>query len=88
MYGLTDNTLVILGFFLFNHSVYPFPMAGHLMGSNEAAVQPRTCPFCGTDLPSPGAGFIRHIEESGGCHEAFETWRDRVAEDIRGGWAG
>ncbi len=72
----------------FGHSYYISGMAELVMESNEPGVEPTTCPFCGTDLASPGAGFIRHIEETTGCHESFETWRDRVADDIRGGWAG
>ncbi|MFW5917653.1 MAG: DUF7501 family protein [Halorubrum sp.] len=58
------------------------------MGLSESTIEPNRCPFCERELASPGAGFIRHIEEDSACHDAFETWRDRVADDMCGGWAG
>jgi len=58
------------------------------MPLSESTVEPRRCPFCESELASPGAGFVRHIDESPECRDAFETWRDRVTDDMRGGWAG
>ena len=58
------------------------------MALAESTIEPRRCPFCESELASPGAGFVRHIEESPECRDAFETWRDRVTDDMRGGWAG
>lgn len=58
------------------------------MALSESTIEPTKCPFCGAELASPGAGFMRHIEEAADCQDEFETWRERVTEDIRGGWAG
>ncbi len=58
------------------------------MASAETVIEPKRCPFCGTELASPGAGFMRHVENEPECRDAFETWRDRVTDDMRGGWAG
>lgn len=58
------------------------------MALSETTIEPRECPFCGAELASPGAGFMRHIDEVSDCHDAFETWRDRVTDDVRGGWPG
>jgi radical SAM superfamily enzyme YgiQ (UPF0313 family) len=58
------------------------------MATAETAIEPRECPFCGATLASPGAGFMRHVENEPECRDAFERWRDRVTEDMRGGWAG
>lgn len=44
------------------------------------------CPFCGAPLPDPGAGFIEHTRRSVGCREAFEGWRSRIQDDMRGEW--
>jgi hypothetical protein len=49
---------------------------------------PTDCPFCGTALPNPGVGFIDHVEEDEECAEAYEAWRERFGDDIRGGWSG
>ncbi|MFC4548761.1 DUF7501 family protein [Halorussus sp. GCM10023401] len=49
---------------------------------------PNHCPFCGTELADPGAGFVDHIDASDECESGFETWRSNVAGDIRGGWSG
>lgn len=59
-----------------------------LMALSEAATEPERCPFCGSDIASPGAGFMRHVENEPECRDAFDTWRDRVSDDMRGGWAG
>lgn len=58
------------------------------MSKPELAVEPIECPFCGATVASPGAGFVTHIEAEPACRESFETWRDRVSEDMRGGWPG
>jgi Zn-finger nucleic acid-binding protein len=58
------------------------------MGLTDSTVEPGRCPFCDADLASPGAGFVRHIDEAPKCRDAFETWRDRVTDDMRGGWPG
>jgi len=49
---------------------------------------PSQCPFCGTSLPSPGAGFVDHVGDNPDCESAFEDWRDRVAGDVGGTWGG
>lgn len=47
-----------------------------------------TCPFCGATLPDPGAGFIAHTRDSEACRTAFEGWRSRLRDDMRGEWSG
>ncbi len=49
---------------------------------------PATCPFCGGDLPDPGAGFVDHLGESPDCESGFEVWRENVAGDVAGEWSG
>lgn len=63
-------------------------MVWYVMALAEAAIEPKRCPFCGAELASPGAGFIQHVENAPDCRDAFETWRNRVTDDMRGGWAG
>jgi hypothetical protein len=58
------------------------------MATTESWTDPGRCPFCGDRIASPGAGFIAHLGESTDCAEAFETWRDRISDDIVGGWTG
>jgi len=58
------------------------------MSTTETPIEPIECPFCEETLSSPGAGFVRHIEAESVCRESFETWRERVGEDMRGGWPG
>lgn len=58
------------------------------MSSSTTWTDPYSCPFCGEELPSPGEGFVRHVDDNPECDAAFETWRERVAEDVRGGWSG
>jgi hypothetical protein len=58
------------------------------MGSSETWRDPDRCPFCGDQLPSPGAGFVDHLAERSDCASEFGAWRTRVTDDIRGGWAG
>jgi hypothetical protein len=58
------------------------------MATNETWTDPYECPFCGDRLPTPGGGFVDHLGESPECESGFETWRERVAEDIHGGWSG
>jgi len=36
---------------------------------------PITCPFCGDELASPGAGFVDHIHDNAECENGFEHWR-------------
>ncbi|MXV64207.1 hypothetical protein GS429_19480 [Natronorubrum sp. JWXQ-INN-674] len=47
-----------------------------------------TCPFCGDELASPGAGFIDHIDENADCEAGFEHWRENIASDLAGEWSG
>lgn len=49
---------------------------------------PESCPFCGGALASPGAGFVDHVDDHPDCAERFDEWRERVANDVRGGWSG
>ena len=49
---------------------------------------PNVCPFCGTELADPGAGFVDHLADSNGCKDGFELWRGNIADDIAGGWSG
>jgi hypothetical protein len=49
---------------------------------------PDRCPFCGDRLASPGAGFVDHIDEAPDCEATFELWRERVTDDVAGGWVG
>lgn len=49
---------------------------------------PDHCPFCNTELPNPGAGFIDHVNENPDCESEFDAWRTQIADDIRGGWSG
>jgi len=46
------------------------------------------CPFCGGDLPSPGSGFVDHIDQNPDCDEEFEAWRDTITDDVPHGWPG
>lgn len=47
-----------------------------------------SCPFCGAELASPGAGFVDHIAESPECDAGFTNWKDNVAGDLGGEWSG
>lgn len=49
---------------------------------------PDTCPFCQDDLPDPGAGFVDHLDANPDCEDSFDLWRENVAGDVRGEWAG
>lgn len=49
---------------------------------------PEQCPFCGAPLTDGGSGFIDHIDATPGCRERFESWIDRVRDDIEGEWIG
>lgn len=49
---------------------------------------PERCPFCGDEIASPGAGFVDHVDESADCESDFDTWRDRITDDVAGGWSG
>ncbi|RQG91402.1 hypothetical protein EA462_05370 [Natrarchaeobius halalkaliphilus] len=51
-------------------------------------VDPVTCPFCGDELASPGAGFVDHIDENGDCERGFDHWRENIAGDLAGEWSG
>lgn len=46
------------------------------------------CPFCGVPLADGGPAFMAHVSLQPDCHAAFDTWRQRVAEDIAGEWPG
>ncbi|MFB6308037.1 MAG: hypothetical protein ABEH35_01785 [Haloarculaceae archaeon] len=58
------------------------------MATNQTWNDPDSCPFCGEQLASPGAGFVDHVAESPDCEAAFGTWRTRVGDDVAGGWSG
>lgn len=58
------------------------------MASSAAWTGVWQCPFCGGDLPSPGSGFVDHIDENQACGEAFEAWRANVTDDVPHGWPG
>ncbi len=64
-------------------SEYDHPAVGSANWDN-----PDFCPFCGTQLPDGGPGFIDHIEqdEYATCRDRFEEWRDNVADDVGGEW--
>jgi len=49
---------------------------------------PNHCPFCDSELESPGAGFVDHLDDSPGCEADFDTWQSRIAGDVPGGWSG
>ena len=49
---------------------------------------PETCPFCHASLPDGGPGFISHIDDHPRCRRDFDQWRENVAGDIKGEWAG
>lgn len=49
---------------------------------------PITCPFCGDELASPGAGFVDHIHDNAECENGFEHWRENIAGDLAGEWTG
>lgn len=49
---------------------------------------PDTCPFCGSELATPGAGFIDHIDENARCETSFENWRSNLTDDLTGEWSG
>jgi hypothetical protein len=58
------------------------------MATSDTWNDPDRCPFCGDQIPSPGAGFVDHLGESPDCESDFGDWRARITDDIRGGWAG
>jgi len=58
------------------------------MAATDSWNDPERCPFCGEALASPGAGFVDHTAENPDCEAKFETWRDRIGGDLRGGWSG
>ncbi|WP_276272838.1 DUF7501 family protein [Haloarcula litorea] len=58
------------------------------MGASHQWSDPTTCPFCGTELASPGAGFVDHLDDRPDCDGAFDDWRTRIGDDVRGGWGG
>lgn len=58
------------------------------MATADSWSDPDRCPFCGAQLASPGAGFVSHTKENRDCAAAFERWRDRIADDVTGGWSG
>ncbi|MFB6139987.1 MAG: hypothetical protein ABEJ26_06085 [Halosimplex sp.] len=58
------------------------------MSTTDSWSDPDRCPFCEARLASPGAGFVDHTSDNPDCAAKFETWRDQVAGDVRGGWSG
>ncbi|WP_195892432.1 DUF7501 family protein [Halopiger goleimassiliensis] len=58
------------------------------MAATTTWTDPITCPFCGGELASPGAGFMDHIDENGDCETEFERWRQNLASDLTGEWSG
>ncbi|WP_340100092.1 DUF7501 family protein [Salinibaculum salinum] len=56
--------------------------------STDDWANPDFCPFCGTRLTDPGAGFIDHLDESESCRERFADWREHIADDIGSEWSG
>ncbi|MBX0325339.1 hypothetical protein EGH21_20130 [Halomicroarcula sp. F13] len=58
------------------------------MSTTETWNDPNRCPFCDEVLASPGAGFVAHIESRSECADAFGRWRDRIGDDVAGGWSG
>lgn len=58
------------------------------MSASATWNDPNRCPFCETELETPGAGFVDHLGESPACEDSFETWRSNVAGDLVGGWSG
>jgi hypothetical protein len=58
------------------------------MATTELRLDLDRCPFCGDGIDSPGAGFIAHLREASDCADDFERWRDRIGDDMPGGWAG
>ena len=46
------------------------------------------CPFCRAELADPGAGFVKHLDQSSACDAEFEQWRETVADDVGGEWSG
>lgn len=78
---------------LYRNSVFPETLicrgvVSGTMAASESWGDPYSCPSCGDRLPSPGAGFVDHLSESPDCESWFDAWRDRVSEDIGGGWMG
>lgn len=58
------------------------------MATTETWSDPNQCPFCDAQLTSPGAGFVDHLEQHPDCQSRFDAWRDRITDDICGGWMG
>lgn len=64
-------------------------MAGSTIeGRRPRWAGPEVCPFCGVELEDGGPAFVEHVDADPSCRAAFDRWRDRVTEDIRGGWIG
>lgn len=58
------------------------------MAASNSWADPNRCPFCGDSIPSPGKGFMLHIGDNPDCDAEFDTWRDRISDDIHAGWSG
>jgi hypothetical protein len=58
------------------------------MATTETWSDPSRCPYCGATLDSPGAGFVDHLDDADDCERRHGRWRDRIDDDMRGGWAG
>jgi hypothetical protein len=49
---------------------------------------PDYCPFCGSELTDPGAGFIDHLDSAPTCGARFDEWLDAIRDDMGGEWSG
>jgi len=49
---------------------------------------PDICPFCDGQLTGPGAGSVDHPAPHPACVPGFDARRDRVIDDVGGGWSG
>lgn len=60
------------------------------MSANTEPVwsDPSTCPFCGSELANPGAGFVDHVTENPDCESGFDIWRENLVGDLVGEWGG
>ena len=58
------------------------------MAVNTTWEDSATCPFCGDELASPGVGFVDHLSENDDCETEHDQWRENLAGDLAGEWAG
>jgi len=57
------------------------------MALSETSIEPSQCPFWGTEIASPGAGFMRHVENEPECRDDGST-RGATASPTTCGAAG